>query len=98
MKFEFNMKSVSLQFELKLTQPLESGSIDLYGSTGKRYVNKALYVPGYGMVPCSRKLQDNFSNKPEDLMLVIADEQDTYVPVTSDIWITRTNIVGFLAA
>ena len=75
---------------------LKSGYIDLYGRTGIRYRNLALDVPGYGMVPCSRALSANFTNLSEKLMLVISDDDDEYKPVTSDIWITRSNILYVL--
>lgn len=70
---------------------LKAGYMNLYGSTGIRYRNRAIHVPGYGWVPCSRKLQSNFTTDPSDLMLVISDSTDSDRPVTSDIWITRCN-------
>ena len=91
------MRTISLSHELNLTQPLEEGNVVLTGSTGINYRNKALRVPGYGWVPCSRKLKMNFSNKPEDLMLVIEEDSDPDKCVTSDIWITKSNIVAFFS-
>lgn len=89
------MTTISLH-NLKNQSQLRVGYITLYGSTGIRYHNQALEVPGYGWVPCSRKLQNNFSAKPADLMLVISDPDDSGKPVTSDIWVTRSNIVRVL--
>lgn len=88
------MQTISLKHHLNLVQPLKKGFIDLFGATGKRYRSLALEVPGYGMVPCSKKLRDNFSTSPEDLMLVISDNNDEDKPVTSDIWVTVNNIVA----
>lgn len=69
---------------------LKRGYVTLVGSTGIHYNNLALYIPEYGCVPCSRKLQNNFSAAPEDLTLVISDNEDDYIPVTSSIWVTRS--------
>lgn len=85
------MKTIDLS---NIKGNLKEGTITLYGSTGLEYSNKALNVPGYGWVPCSKKLQSNFSTNPSCLMLVITEPQDTYRPVTSDIWVTRSNIVA----
>lgn len=86
------MTTVSLQ-HLKSEASIEAGYITLYGEYGKRYYNRALNIPGYGWVPCSRKLQMNFTTSPDELMLVISEPDDEYIPVTSEIWVTRTNIV-----
>lgn len=69
------------------------GYITLTGEYGRKYRNQALCIPGYGWVPCSRKLQSNLSTSPDDLMLVITEPNDDYKPVTSDVWVTRSNIV-----
>lgn len=86
------MTTVSLQ-HLTNIGPIEAGYVTLYGEYGKRYNNRALNIPGYGWVPCSRKLQSNFTTSPDELMLVISDPDDDYIPVTSEIWVTRSNIV-----
>ena len=67
---------------------LKKGYINLYGSTGKCYRSLALEVPGYGMVPCSRKLCNNFTNDSAKLLIVISEIDDENPPVTSSIWIT----------
>lgn len=79
---------------LESSSALKAGYMNLYGSTGIRYRNRAIEVPGYGWVPCSRKLQSNFSTNPSELMLVISEPTDNERPVTSDIWITRSNVVA----
>lgn len=87
------MKSLNLKRHLGIEGKLKKGSVKLYGNNRKEYVNEALYVPGYGWVPCSRKLLDNFTTDSKDLMLVISDAEDSDRPVTSDIWITLENKV-----
>ena len=72
---------------------LKSTKINLYGRTGIRYTNLALDVPGYGSVPCSKALCNDFTNESGKLMLVITDPDDVYKPTTSDIWITHSNVV-----
>ena len=84
------MTTISLH---NLTEKIKYGYITLIGEYGRQYRNPALHIPGYGWVPCSRKLQNNFTTNPSDLMLVISDDDDAYRPVTSDIWVTRSNIV-----
>ncbi len=76
-----------------VTDQIKTGYVTLYGKTGISYHNKALLIPGYGWVPCSKKLQDDFTTNPDSLMLVISDADDDYRPVTSDIWVTRSNVV-----
>lgn len=75
-----------------VTDQIQTGYVTLYGKTGISYHNKALLIPGYGWVPCSKKLQGDFTTNPDSLMLVISDEDDDYRPVTSDIWVTRSNV------
>ena len=67
---------------------LKEGYVTLIGSTGKAYRNRALEIPGYGMVPCSRRLKDNFTNHSSKL-IVMVDEDDQYV--TSSVWVTLMN-------
>ena len=74
---------------------LKSGYVTLVGSTGKHYRNLALEVPGYGMVPCSRKLENDFTTNSNNLVLVIFDLSDIDAPCTSDIWITKTETTSF---
>lgn len=64
------------------------GYVYLYGSTGKCYRNLALDIPGYGMVPCSRKLCSNFTDSSDKLIIVISDANDKNPPITSNIWVT----------
>lgn len=83
------MTTISLH---NLTERLKSGYMILTGEYGRKYRNQALLVPNYGWGPCSRKLQNNFTTSPSELMVVISDAEDSYRPVTSDIWVTRSNI------
>ena len=48
----------------------KKGYIDLYGRTGRRYRSMALEIPGYGMVPCSMKLCNDFTSLSDNLMIV----------------------------
>lgn len=72
---------------IKLTpgQNLKEGFVTLIGSTGKSYRNRALEIPGMGMVPCSRRLKDNFTNDSTKLIVMI-DDEDQFV--TSSTWVT----------
>ena len=79
-------------FDLELTEPFKVGWIELRGFFGKKYIHKALNVPGYGWIPCSRKLQNDFTNDPKHLVIIISDKDDSDRPVTSDIWISRTGL------
>ena len=85
------MTTISLN---NLKTNLKKGVMTLIGSTGIRYRNTALDIPGYGWVPCSMKLQRNFTTDSSQLMLVISEEGDVNRPVTSDIWVTRSNMVN----
>ena len=87
------MKYVYLKFDLNITHLLEVGKVVLVGSTGIKYTNKALLVPGYGWIPCSQALSKNFTNDPKHLVLIISEENDPNKPVTSDIWIARTGLL-----
>lgn len=77
--------------ELKKGITFNRGYINLYGSTGLCYRTLSLDIPGYGMVPCSRKLSIDFSSLSDDLMLVISERDDVNAPITSKIWVTRRN-------
>ena len=56
------MTTISLH---NLTERLKSGYMILTGEYGRKYRNQALLVPNYGWVPCSRKLQNNFTGQAE---------------------------------
>ena len=90
------MKYIYLKKDLKLSEVLETGTTTLVGSTGIKYVNKALFVPGYGWVPCSKDLCMHFTNDPKHLVLVISEEDDINKPITSDIWVARTGLIESL--
>ena len=77
--------------ELGNGKTFNKGYITRYGSTGKSYTNLALEIPGYGMVPCSMKLKQDFTNLSDNLMLVISEIDDKNAPVTSSIWVTKRN-------
>ena len=77
--------------QMKSRNEIRRGQMTLIGSTGIHYQNAALNIPGYGWVPCSKKLQSNMTTNPDELMLVISDDDESYKPVTSDIWVTRCN-------
>ena len=84
----------NLYYDLNLSNPLEEGRVELISSTSlQKYINKALFVPGYGWVPCSKALCNNFTNDPKHLVLVISEEDDIDKPVTSDIWVARTGLI-----
>lgn len=87
------MKYIYLKFDLNITHLLEVGKVVLVGRTGIKYINKALLVPGYGWVPCSKALSENFTNDPKHLVLIVSEEDDPDKPVTSDIWIARTGLL-----
>lgn len=67
-------------------QALEEGTVTLYGSTGIAYPTRALNVPGHGLVPCSRRLSEQFTNDSSKLVVVHSTKY-----VTSDIWVTLSN-------
>lgn len=69
-------------------QVLKEGFVTLIGSTGKAYRNRALEIPGFGMVPCSKRLKDNFTNDSTKLIVMI-DDEDQFV--TSSTWVTLAN-------
>ncbi len=77
--------------QMKSRNKIRRGHVTLIGSTGIHYQNAALNIPGYGWVPCSKRLQSNMTTIPDELMLVISDKDDSYKPVTSEIWVTRCN-------
>lgn len=83
------MKTVFLS-DLELDGEISRGYMTLIGSTGIHYRTPALNIPGYGWIPCSRKLKNFMTTDPDELLLVISGEDDNFRPVTSDIWVTRT--------
>lgn len=87
------MKYINLKFDLNITNLLRVGEVVLNGSTGNKYINKAMFVPGYGWVPCSKALCDKFTNDPKHLVLVISEDDDPDKPVTSKIWVARTGLL-----
>ena len=88
------MRFIYLYYDLKLSSPLEVGRIELWSHVSfRKYINKALLVPGYGWIPCSKTLCEHFTNDPKHLVLIISEEDDPDKPVTSDKWVARTGIV-----
>ena len=65
------------------------GYIELYGRTGNCYTTLALEIPGFGLVPCSMKLRDDFTTLSDDLYVIKSDANDPNAPYTSHIWVTR---------
>lgn len=91
------MRYIYLYYDLKISSPLEVGKVELWSHVSlRKYINKALLVPGYGWIPCSKALSENFTNDPKHLVLIISEEDDPDKPVTSDKWITRTGIINSL--
>ena len=56
------------------------------------YRNRALEIPGFGIVPCSKRLEKDFTNKAELLAIVQNDDNDDNPPYSSHIWVTRTKV------
>lgn len=79
--------------EFKKEEIFKSGYITLIGSSGLKYIHPALLVPGYGWIPCSQRLQKDYTRKSTDLLLVINNDKNDRVYVTSDRWITRKDWV-----
>lgn len=91
------MRYIKLYYDLKISTPLEVGKVELRSHVSSRkYLNKALFVPGYGWIPCSKELCGNFTNDPKHLVLVVSEEDDLDKPVTSDKWVARTGTVKVL--
>ena len=87
-----NMQTYYLDSDLKINKNLKTGFITLVGRDGHTYRTPALYVPGYCWVPCSRRLCANPTTNPAELILVVSEPSDEYIPYTSDIWITRVKV------
>ena len=79
--------------EFKKEEMFKGGYITLIGSTGRRYMHPALFIPGYGWIPCSQKLQKYYTRRSTDLLLVINSDENDREYVTSDRWITRKDWV-----
>lgn len=91
------MRYIKLYYDLKISTPLEVGKVELWSHVSSRkYINKALFVPGYGWIPCSQDLCNRFTNDPKHLVLVVSEEDDPDKPITSDKWVARTGTVKVL--
>lgn len=86
------MHNLYIKWDLDIDDNLEIGYVTMVDRGGNFHRNKALNVPGYGFVPCSRKLRENFTTDPEHLVLVISDANDDNPSYTSNIWVSRTEI------
>ena len=86
------MQTYYLDSDLKVNENLKTGYVTLVDRGGNTYRIPALYVQGYGWVPCSRRLCANPTTDPAKLILVISEPDDDYIPSTSDIWITRVKV------
>lgn len=89
------MTTINLS-NLKSASEIEVGYMDFYGTTGKRYRSRAMNILGYGWVPCSRKLQCDFTTDPTKLVVVISEPSGIDHCVTSDIWVNRSNVIRSL--
>lgn len=58
--------------QMKSSNEIRRGQVTLIGSTGIHYQNAALNIPGYGWVPCSKKLQSNMTTNPCDVKSCIS--------------------------
>lgn len=86
------MKCIKLAYLKGKYNELKQDYVTLTGSTGIKYRDLALDIPGYGLVPCSMKLCREFTRDPEKLMLVIEECDDDEEHVTSKMWVTLNNI------
>ncbi len=86
------MKTIFLKGDLGLKGPLQVTHIVLRDRGGNKHWHKALIVPGYGEVPCSRRLEEDFTNRAEKLALVMNDENDDNPTYSSHIWITKPKV------
>lgn len=69
------MKTTYLS-DLNIKGHLEEGTIELIDRGGHKHVVEALRVPGYGWIPCARKLLNNYTSEAEQLAIVVNDEED----------------------
>lgn len=86
------MKNLVLNSDLNIFGLLKEGYVDLFDRGGNHYRHKALFVPRYGFVPCSRRLMADYTNDSKFLSIVINDQNDIDPPFCSDIWITRSSL------
>ena len=86
------MKTIYLKGDLDLEGPLQTTYVDLYDRGGHKHHHKALVVPGFGTIPCSKRLENNFTNKAEELAIVMNDDEDKNPTFSSHIWITRPKV------
>ena len=89
------MKTIFLKGDLDLEGPLQITYVDLYDRGGHKHHHKALVVPGFGTIPCSKRLENNFTNKAEELAIVMNDDNDKRPTFSSHIWITRPKVSYF---
>lgn len=89
------MKTIYLKGDLDLEGPLQTTYVDLYDRGGHKHHHKALVVPGFGTIPCSKRLENNFTNKAEELAIVMNDDEDKNPTFSSHIWITRPKVSYF---
>lgn len=63
---------------------IDASKIEVCYISGKKYLD----IPGYGKIPCAKKLLENFTTDPSELVIVKMelDDEDT----GSDIWVSRT--------
>ena len=86
------MKTIYLKGDLDLEGPLQITYVDLYDRGRHKHHHKALVVPGFGTIPCSKRLENNFTNKAEELAIVMNDDEDKHPTFSSHIWITRPKV------
>lgn len=86
------MKTIYLKGDLDLEGPLQTTYVDLYDRGGHKHHHKALVVPGFGTIPCSKRLENNFTIKAEELAIVMNDDEDKNPTFSSHIWITRPKV------
>lgn len=89
------MKTIFLKEDLSLKGSLQTTYVDLYDRGGHKHRHKALVVPGFGTIPCSKRLENNFTNKAEELAIVMNDDEDKNPTFSSHIWITRPKVSYF---
>lgn len=89
------MKTIYLKGDLDLEGPLQTTYVDLYDRGGHKHHHKAIVVPGFGTIPCSKRLENNFTNKAEELAIVMNDDEDKNPTFSSHIWITRPKVSYF---
>lgn len=59
-----------------------------YRIHGKYKEIPALYIPGYDWVPCAKRLVENMTTEPEELVIVHMEDEDE--ETGSAIWVSRT--------